>query len=900
MDPVTTAVVGWATGQAGTMGLRGLNRFILGGKQQNALRAVVGEAISSTVEVVVDEGDRNVVREALLRESPDPADVRIKDILDLREAVLGQVGPRLEVLAEQGYVVYADRLAEVLAKRIGAGIQADAARGGALTPRAELLRHERVAAAGEEAAEQLRLVNRTLGRALAGLLPGPDPVGSQVGAFTVSAPAAVARAFPRETRSFTGREADLERLLRALADAAGRGGVVGIHAIDGMAGVGKTAFAVHAARQLVPRFPDGQRFVRLHAHTPGQTPTHPGDALGALLLSIGVSAEQIPADLEARTAMWRDRMSGLKVLVLLDDAVGHEQVRPLLPESAGSLVLITSRRRLAALDDAASISLDTLAPDDAARLFVRLAARPGLRPAHRAVADVVRLSGYLPLAIRLVAGRTATHPSWTLDDVAGNLATAESRLALMRAENISVAAAFNLSYRGLTTGQQHLFRRLGLHPGSDIDAYAAAALDGSDLATARRHLDELYDQHLIDEPANGRFRFHDLIREHARALASNDQPAQNNTAVHQLLKYYVRTAAVADRALREAISDTVQETGAANTAAIPIVSTYKSGLAWMEIERLNLAAVIGYAAAHGQSLVAAQLSHAISVFAQRRGYWAQTITVHQVALTGARNAGDLSSEAGILNDLAVLQSQAGEYMAAAQGLTHALRLYVESNDEAGHADTLHNLGVVQSLAGDDATAVTTLAQALGLSRRLGDHAGEAAILDSLGGVQLEADDVAGAFVSFEQALGLHSNLGSRRGQANALNGIGIIQQEREEYAPAAASLDRALGLYRDLDDPRGEATVFINIGRLQLETKEYAAATASWEKALSMWRELGSPLGQAKALYGMGLVGYRTGDHPAAITSWTEALGLIRGLGNRAFEARILSSLAKIPSASGA
>jgi len=325
--------------------------------------------------------------------------------------------------------------------------------------------------------------------------------------------AAGARTLPRDVASFTGRGQELAALLDAAATTSS---VVSIHAIGGMAGVGKTAFAIHAAHRLAELFPGGQIFLPLHGHTPGRQPVGPADALASLLMTVGVPAGQIPPSLEARMGLWRDRVASRQLLLILDDAAGSDQVRPLLPGSGGSLVLVTSRRRLTALEDARTISLDTLPPEEAAALLVRLAGRPGLSPADPAVAEITQLCGFLPLAIGMLARQLHHHPAWPPRERAAELGAAVNRLELLATENLSVAAAFDLSYAELSPDQQRLFRRIGLHPGGDIDGYATAALDGTGLTVARRRLEALYDRYLLSEPATGRYRMHDLIREHAR------------------------------------------------------------------------------------------------------------------------------------------------------------------------------------------------------------------------------------------------------------------------------------------------------------------------------------------------------------------------------------------------
>src|SRR5271168_4303250 len=475
------------------------------------------------------------------------------------------------------------------------------------------------------------------------------PVPSGVGPNEA---AVATRTLPRDIGSFTGRQRELQELVDAAASAAGPGGVVGIHAIGGMAGVGKTAFAVHAAHRLADRFPGGQIFLPLHGHTPGQQPVDPSDALASLLLTAGVPAGQIPADLQARTGLWRDRLAGRQLLLVLDDAASSEQVRLLLPGTGGSLVLITSRRRLTALEDAQTISLDALPPGEAAGLLVRLAVRPGLSAADPGVAEITRLCGCLPLAIGMLARQLYHHPAWTLAGRAAELAAAMDRLELLATENLSVAAAFDLSYDDLTAEQQRLFRRLGLHPGIDIDRYAVAALDGTDLPGARRGLEGLYGQYLLTEPAPGRYRMHDLIREHARALAGRLDPGEDRErATGRLLDYYQHAAARAQDLLARQARGAPGPAAGTAPAAVPVLAGREQALAWARAERTSLLACLDQATAAGQHARVIALAAGLAALLRYDGPWDEAITRQATAVQAARQLGDQPGQALALNGL---------------------------------------------------------------------------------------------------------------------------------------------------------------------------------------------------------------------------------------------------------
>jgi transcriptional regulator with XRE-family HTH domain/tetratricopeptide (TPR) repeat protein len=502
--------------------------------------------------------------------------------------------------------------------------------------------------------------------------------------------AAATRTLPRDIASFTGRQHELAELAEA---ATGAGGVVSIHAIGGMAGIGKTAFAVHAAHRLAGRFPGGQIFLPLHAHTPGQQPVGPADALASLLLTIGVPAGQIPADLEARTGLWRDRLAGRPLLLVLDDAAGSEQIRPLLPGGGGSLVLVTSRRRLTALEDAQTISLDALPPGEAAGLLVRLAVRPGLSAADPSVAEITRLCGCLPLAIGMLARQLYHHPAWTVAGRAAELAAAVDRLELLATENLSVAAAFDLSYADLAPDQQRLFRRLALHPGTDIDPYAAAAVDGTGLAAARRGLEALYEQYLLTEPAPGRYRMHDLIREHARALAGRLDPDDDREqATGRLLDYYQQATARAQDLLARQARGVPAPAAGTVPAAVPVLAGREQALAWARAERTTLLACLDQATAAGQHARVIALTAGLEGLLRSDGPWDEAITRHATAVQAARQLGDRPGQAHALTNLGNTRRMAGDFPGAARDLQEALDISRDLADRPGQAHALTRLG----------------------------------------------------------------------------------------------------------------------------------------------------------------------------------------------------------------
>ena len=739
-----------------------------------------------------------------------------------------------------------------------------------------------------------------------GRAPAADVLAAGNGAMVPGAAQATAlRTLPRDVGGFTGRGTELARLLDSLGGAergrsagagnagagnAEHGHVVGIYAIDGMAGIGKTSFAVHAAHRLAASFTDGQFFVPLHAHTPGQRPVEPADALASLLATAGVAMHQIPPGLEARAARWRDYVAGKKILLLLDDAAGHEQVRPLLPGAPGSLVLITSRRRLTALEDAAVLSIDTLSPADAAALLARLSDRPDLGPGADATREIARLCGYLPLAIGMLARKLKHHPARTGAELAADLAAARDRLAVMRAENLSVAAAFGLSFADLTADQQRLFRRLGLSPGLDIDAYAAAALDDIGVGAARDRLDELYDHHLITEPAAGRYLLHDLLREYARALAEHDDPADSRAATGRLVNYYAHTAAAAGKHIATWTTAGGRPPPGGPPASAPPLAPAQEAAGWLEAERPNLQAAIGFAA-EAMPLHAIAIATAMGGFLRAHGHWDQAAGQYQTALSAARRARDRPGQAGTLDELGLLQQLTADYPAATATLAQAVALYAELGDKPGQAYALNHLGLVHQDTGNYPAAAACHQEALAVARDAKDSLAEAVSLTDLAQVQQLTGDYAAGIALHQKALAMFRDLGSSFDEADALCQLGYETYLMGDYLASAAYHQEGLELFRRLGDRLGQTWALSGLAELRMAAGDYPAAAEGLNHVLQEYRDLGARHGQAVTLNSLGELSAKASAADEAHDYHGQALIIAREVGAYPEEARAQAGL---------
>ncbi len=692
----------------------------------------------------------------------------------------------------------------------------------------------------------------------------------------------------RDIDTFVGRELELHRILQA----AGPGRVVSIHTVDGMPGVGKTALVVRGAHLLSDQFPDGRFFVELHAHTPGQTPADPFDVLATLLTELGVAPGHIPDSLAARCDLWRDRLSHRRALLVLDDARDRAQIEPLLPTGPDCLTLITSRRRLVALDGAVPLTLDALDPDHAAELFALLAQRvPGGSADAAAIAEIVRLCGCLPLAIVLLAGRLAHHPSWTIQSLADRFAAATDRLTELDTGDRAVYAAFTMSYRDLPPERARLFRYLGLHPGPDTDASAVAALADLPVAVARRELEALYTDHLIEEPTSGRYRLHDLLRDYARILVASNPTEENDRALGRLLDYYRSSAAAADRHLARHTRPVLASAPASVTPRE--FGDEVQALTWMRVERANLLICLETVATERPGWMV-ELTGALAGLLDRDGPWSQARHLHRRAAVVARSLGDRLGEATALADLGSVCERAGDYAEAVAQQQQALVLYREVGNHLGEANTLGNLGLVHYRTGNHAEARDLYQQAVARYRDIGDRRGQAGALNNLGLACEDTGDYAEAGHLFQRALALYQEIGDRRGQANALGNLGLVREDTGNYDEAINLQQRALTLFREIGDRRGEANTLMNLGTARYRTEDYAEAARLHQSAVDLHREIGNRLGEAEAIISLGDVRFRTGDYAEAATLYQWTLALFREIGARFGEAEALNAIGRV------
>jgi tetratricopeptide (TPR) repeat protein len=706
----------------------------------------------------------------------------------------------------------------------------------------------------------------------------------------------VPRQLPAAPRHFIGRQGELDQLATLAQGSDAPAGTVVISAIDGMAGIGKTALATHAAHRLVEAHPDGQLFLDLHGHTQGHPPRTAGQALTWLLQALGVPARQIPADEEQAAALYRQHLAGTRTLILLDNAASEAQVRPLLPGTGTCLVLITSRRRLKGLDDAHTLPLDVL-PEAEAIALLRAVAGPDRIPADDPLSgEIAGLCGYLPLALRIAAALLRHRSAWSLQHLAAQLRDQHHRISALSDGERELAGVFDLSYTHLDVQQRTLFRRLGLIPGPDADAYAAAALMEVGPASATGLLENLVDHNLLSEHAPGRFRLHDLMRIHARSLAGTDPAADREAALDRLLHFYAYPAQSVSLLIAR---HPRQPLDGAVPAHVPAMPDPEAARKWLRTERPNLEAAFTHARTRGLDLRAIALAAGLAEIMQADGPWTHALEFHQAAAQAADRLGDLPAHATALNDSGHVLQSIGDLAGSTKAHTRAREISRALRDRLGEANAANQLGSVQYQLGDDHGAAVEHLRALEMYRALGNRLGEANALNHLGCVHESLGAYAEAVEAHTRALEIFRALGNRLGEANTVFDLARAREATGDYAGAADAHTRALETYRALGSRLGEANALACLGVVWCKTGDFGKAADAHTRALETFCALGNRLGEANTLNNIALVWLKTGDHQKAEDALAQALEIFRALGDRLSEATVLSDLGRVWEATG-
>jgi DNA-binding SARP family transcriptional activator/tetratricopeptide (TPR) repeat protein len=663
---------------------------------------------------------------------------------------------------------------------------------------------------------------------------------------------------PRTVSHFTGRADELDFLMAVSPDLQS---TVVITAVDGMAGIGKTALAVHTAHRLAERYPDAQLYLDLHGHTPDQEPLTPGAALGKLLRAVNVPGERIPADPQERSALWRAQLSGRAAVLVLDNVADAAQIRPLLPGSADCLVLVTSRQRLTDLDGSRVLSLDVLTPADALALFTHAVGDNRAAAEPDAVAEILRLCGYLPLAIRIAAARLRHRRTWSIATLLVRLRDQRRRLSELEAEDRGVATTFALSYEQLSPDHRRFFRLLSLIPGPDFDVYPAAALAGTDEVT--QFLEDLLDMHLLQQPSADRYHFHDLLRDYATRLAQTEETeAERHAAKTRLLDYYLHTASVAVNVI---LGEDKPGWPAVSGAPGPLVADYDRAMAWMETERANLLAAAAHTAAHGWATHTNQLATVLRKYLQVRGHQDDETSLD--AVHGAR-----IHEGYALCHLGLGRIWLAQYEDAVTHLEQAAAIGRDTGDRVLEGYALCHLGLAFSWFGRCQDAVACLDEALAIGRVTATRGLEGYALCHLGLVHCWLGRYREATRCLERSLAIGRETAVRGLEGLAICHLGFVHLRQGRLAEATAALRTALAIGRSTGTRSLEGFALCNLGLVHIAQGDYHEAASVLGESLAIGQETGTRNLEGLSLCHLGLISLRQGRLAEATATLHSAL----------------------------
>jgi tetratricopeptide (TPR) repeat protein/transcriptional regulator with XRE-family HTH domain len=667
-----------------------------------------------------------------------------------------------------------------------------------------------------------------MGGAPAGVGPGPDDDS-----------ATTPRQLPAAPRFFVGRAHEIKMLTEAVESAEAPGPVL----ITGMAGVGKTALAVHWAHQVADRYPDGQLFLNLRGFDPAGAPVT-GHGAGMILLeSLGVPARKIPDDPAARSALLRSVVADLRLLIVLDNAADATQIRPLLPGTAASQVVVTSRLRLTGLvasDGVRPLTVGVLDRTDAAGLLSRRVGAERVREDGASVARLIDDCAGLPLALNIVAARMQSDTALTWRDLLARLRESSSALTALEADDtvIDLRAVFHLSYRRLGTEAARMFRLLSLHPGPDISLPTAASLAGRPRAEAARALDELTDAHLLTAAA-GRFTQHDLLRAFSKETAREETEKGREEARRRMFDHYLHSGVAAEQIVSPARSMTLPKAEPGTTPES--FTDPDAARIWIETEARNLLALIALASSMDAAAYEHRLPWVLTTYLDHRGDWRTLSGLLDAAAEAADRTATPAERAIAHNNAAQSYVRLAEYKSALAHLDEARALWSALDDHAGVAKVDHVMAVVEDARGDYAKALEHVQNSLARSEAAGARGGIANAMSMLAWLNVRLGDHPQALVHANRAIALHHALGDRSSESQARDTAGLAHFEMAQYPEALDCYRMALEHAQQQGEPFNEARTWRKIARAREALAQPAAAREAWEAALALFEELGLP-----------------------------------------------------------
>jgi DNA-binding SARP family transcriptional activator/tetratricopeptide (TPR) repeat protein len=723
---------------------------------------------------------------------------------------------------------------------------------------------------GIEPGPSLRELHRRILAADSGLLlPAPRVAGP------------VPRQLPSDVANFTGRAGYMERLNMLLpGDREGPGGPVVISAIEGIAGVGKTALALHWAHRAAARMPDGQLYVNLRGYAQSP-PMEPSEALAWFLRALGVPQEQIPVAQDEQAALYRSLVADKRILVVLDNAATAEQVRPLLPGTSTCLVLITSRsdlRGLVALDGARRLVLDVLPPKEAVDLLTRTIGDDRVTAGADTLAELARLCDYLPLALRIAAANLAGHPSQTIAGYLAQLTEGDrlSELGIEQDQQAAVRASFDLSYRTLSPEAARLFRLLGLVPGPDFATYAAAIVAAIPQEQATQLLDALAAAYLIERHAPDRFQFHDLIRLYAAERAHREDSEQDRAdALRRLFLFYLHTADSGAHILYPEIASLLDSV--ADPGVRPLTFDDRGqAFGWLDSELANMVAVVRHATRHGPHALAWHLAYALRGYFYIRMNGADWLETADLGLRAADLCDDVAGRMAMLHDHAHARFTLGDFEKSLDYATRALPLSRQLGDRRAEAENGKWSGLSCWLLGRLEQSAEYLTKALELYRETGNVHGEANVHIGLGILYDDMGEWDKALYHDDRALVLNRKIGSKYGEALAMHCFGMVYGQLGRFAEASDLHARTLALYKQVGSRYHEPSSTYSSAVTHRDAGRYEQALADAEQSLALSRETGDSRTEANALNTLGTTRHLLGRHEDAVAYHDLAVALAK------------------------